>query len=127
MIPEQNSVGGVSAPTNAKANPLRRRIYPQGALVRNNILEAKRRLPLRELMRVLGDGEQAKKSSKCPFHDDTRNSFSVFEFDGQWFWKCHPGCGQGDGVDYLKAKLNLTTGDAIRRYCELAGLKGDGI
>ena len=85
---------------------------------------AKRRLPLPALMAVLGDTAHARKSARCPFHEDARNSFSVFPSrTGGWLWKCHAGCGHGDGVDYLKLKLNLTTATAIRRYCELAGTR----
>lgn len=85
--------------------------------------EAKNRLPLPRLMAMVGDGEHAKKSAPCPFHQDRAPSFSVFEGRGGWFWKCHAGCGQGDGVDYLKTKFNLSTADAIRRLCDMAGVR----
>jgi hypothetical protein len=86
--------------------------------------EAKRLLPLPFLMAKIGDAAHANKSARCPLHDDGRASFSVFQFNGKWFWKCHAGCGHGDEVHYLKARFNLSTGQAIRRYCELAGLRG---
>ena len=45
----------------------------------NDIAEAKRRLPLPVMMNQLGDGEHAKRSALCPFHEDHRESFSVFQ------------------------------------------------
>jgi hypothetical protein len=94
----------------------------------DDLTEAKRRLPLPRLMALLGDAALARKSARCPFHEDARNSFSVFPSrTGAWLWKCHAGCGHGDGVDYLKLKFNLSTGDAIRRYRELAGLRSPRI
>ena len=86
------------------------------------LIQAKHRLPLPALMERLGDGEHAKKSAKCPFHQDRAPSFSVFQGRGGWFWKCHAGCVQGDGVDYLQTKFNLSTAEAIHRYCDLAGV-----
>jgi len=41
------------------------------------IAQAKRRLPLPELMAREGLSEHAKKSAHCPFHDDEHKSFSV--------------------------------------------------
>jgi hypothetical protein len=84
---------------------------------------AKRLLSLPALMAALGDAAHAKRSGRCPFHQDGRNSFSVFQGrSGNWFFKCHAGCGHGDAVDYLRLKFNLSVGDAIRRFCELAGV-----
>ena len=89
----------------------------------DNLALAKNRLPLPALLSALGDSAHARRSARCPFHEDRRNSFSLFlGRSGHWLWKCHSGCGGGDGVDYLKTKYNLSTGDAIRRYCELAGV-----
>ena len=86
--------------------------------------EAKRRLPLPGLMAVLGDAAHARRSARCPFHQDARNSFSVFPSrHGGWLWKCHAGCGHGDGVHYLKLRFNLSIRDAIARYRELAGIR----
>jgi hypothetical protein len=87
------------------------------------LAHAKQRLPLPQLMAALGDAAHAKRSCRCPFHEDRRNSFSLFQWHSRgWFWKCHAGCGHGDAVDYLKLRFNLSTCDAIRRYCELAGV-----
>ena len=89
-----------------------------------SISEAKRLLPLPQLLTKLGHGEHAKKSARCPFHDDKSASFSVFQNGkGAWSWKCHAGCGQGDGVDYLEKCFKLSTRDAIARYCQEAGLR----
>ena len=42
------------------------------------VAKAKAALPLPALMHQLGLGEHAKKSARCPFHDDKHNSFSVW-------------------------------------------------
>jgi hypothetical protein len=60
-----------------------------------NIGDAKRSLPLPLLMERLGLGERAKKSAPCPFHDDQHSSFSAWQKNGLWFFKCHAGCGKG--------------------------------
>ena len=88
--------------------------------------ELKARLPLPELMARCGDGERAKKSAKCPFHEDGRNSFSVFQRGDMWFWKCHAGCGEGDEVHYLQRKFAVDTAGAFAKWKELAGVNGNG-
>jgi Protein of unknown function (DUF3631)/CHC2 zinc finger len=88
----------------------------------NVLHEAKRRLILPALLHQLGLGDLAKKSARCPFHDDQRNSFSVFKGEsGAWFWKCHAGCGQGDEITFLEKHKGIATGEAIRQFRELAG------
>lgn len=91
-----------------------------------DIAEAKRRLPLPDLLGRLGLGEHAKRSARCPFHQDKSPSFSVFQSDGLWFWKCHAGCGEGDEITFLEKREGLSNGDAIRRFCELAGVTAEG-
>jgi hypothetical protein len=91
-----------------------------------NIAEAKQRLPLPELLARLGLGDRAKKSARCPFHEDGSNSFSVFQHNGANFWKCFAGCGAGDEITLLEKHEGLSRGEAIRRYCELAGVNGTG-
>ena len=58
--------------------------------LRQKIDEAKRRLPLPELLEKLGLGAHGKKSGRCPFpgHKDEHPSFSVFQGTSAfWFWK----------------------------------------
>jgi hypothetical protein len=86
-----------------------------------SLQEAKRRLILPALLHQIGLGHLAKKSARCPFHDDKRNSFSVWQRDGVWFWKCHAGCGQGDEITFLERHKGISTGEAIRQFRELAG------
>src|SRR5438876_9600655 len=90
-----------------------------------DIAEAKRRMALPALLHRIGLGEHAKKSARCPFHDDKHNAFSVWKNgSGLWFWKCHAGCGEGDEITFLEKHEGLSNGQAIRRYLELAGVKG---
>jgi len=92
----------------------------------SDIAEAKRKLQLPALMHQIGLGEHAKKSARCPFHDDKSNSFSIFRTNGNgsWRWKCFACNEDGDEIDLLAKLENLSKGDAIRRYCELAGVNG---
>jgi hypothetical protein len=85
--------------------------------------EAKARLPLTRLMSDLGLSEHAKKSARCPFHEDGSASFSVYRGDdGQERWKCHAGCGGGDAVDFIARKLGLSNHDACKEFIRLAGV-----
>jgi hypothetical protein len=83
--------------------------------------QAKRRLPLPELMAQMGLGDRAKKSAHCPFHDDEHKSFSVWQRDGSWFWKCHAGCGEGDEIMFLRERKGLSSTKAMSLYLEMAG------
>lgn len=90
----------------------------------NDLLaQAKQRLPLPALMSLFGHSEHAKKSARCPFHDDSHNSFSVYQRpDGSWAFKCHAGCGEGDEPDYLAKHRGLSNADACREFIRLAGV-----
>jgi len=91
----------------------------------SGIREAKQRLPLPSLMDRLGLSEHAKKSARCPFHDDQHNSFSVWKNGaGLWFWKCHSGCGEGDEISFLEKHRGISRGAAIKLYLEMAGANG---
>ena len=90
----------------------------------NEIAEAKRRLPLPVLMNQLGDGEHAKRSALCPFHDDHRKSFSVFETEHGWRFKCHAGCGEGDEITYLEKRQKIPNRDAIKLYLKWTEANG---
>src|SRR5947207_3207367 len=91
----------------------------------DRIQEAKRKLPLPVLMQRLGLGKHAKKTARCPFHDDARNSFSVWQTrDGLWLWKCHTGCGDGDEITFLERQKSISPGDAIKVFLEMAGVNG---
>ena len=66
------------------------------------VADVKRLFALPLFMKSRGFGEHAHKSARCPFHDDTKNSFSVFQAsDGDWKWKCFAGCGCGDAIDFI--------------------------
>jgi hypothetical protein len=90
--------------------------------LKEKIAEAKRRLPLPELMSRLGLGEYAKKSARCPFHSDEHPSFSVFEGkEGFWHWRCFAGCGDGDEMMFLRKLKGLSLTGAMSLYLEMAG------
>ncbi len=82
----------------------------------------RRRLPLLVMMELMGLGVHAKKSALCPFHQDSRESFSVYErLAGRYVWKCHAGCGGGGEVDFIARIEGISVGEAFRRWESLAG------
>jgi CHC2 zinc finger len=90
--------------------------------LRGKIDQAKRRLPLPELMAREGLGDRAKKTAHCPFHDDEHKSFSVFQDkDGFWHYKCFAGCGDGDEIMFLRKLKGLPLTEAMSLYLEMAG------
>jgi hypothetical protein len=90
--------------------------------LRRKIDQAKRRLPLPELMAREGLGDRAKKTAHCPFHDDEHKSFSVFQGkDGWWHYKCFAGCGDGDEIMFLSKRKGLSLTKAMNLYLEMAG------
>jgi hypothetical protein len=89
----------------------------------SDIAEAKRKLPLPSLMQQLGLHEHAKKSARCPFHEDQHASFSVWRTEsGAWLFKCHTGCGQGDEINFLELHKAISRSDATKLYLEMAGV-----
>jgi len=92
----------------------------------SKIAEAKARLPLPELMSRCGFADRAKKSARCPFHEDRHNSFSVWQIgdNNRWAFKCHAGCGSGDEITFLELHERLSRHDAVTRYLDLAGVNG---
>ena len=89
------------------------------------VSEAKKILSLPGLMFRVGLAEHAKKSARCPFHDDQHNSFSIWQNGaGDWRYKCHAGCGQGDEISFLEQHAGISRREAIELYLEMAGLNG---
>jgi CHC2 zinc finger len=90
--------------------------------LRAKIDEAKRLLPLPQLLERLGLGAHTKKSALCPLHDDKHPSFSVFQGKGGlWHYKCFAGCGEGDEIMFLRKLKGLSMTDAMSLYLEMAG------
>lgn len=72
---------------------------------------------LRDIWRMLGLAGEAKVGMhRCPGHADSRASLSVFEGrDGSGLrWKCHAGCGGGDGVDLYAMMKGCSRNAALR-------------
>jgi hypothetical protein len=87
------------------------------------IPEAKRRLPLPQLLHRFGLGAHAKRSARCPLHDDHRNSFSVSQAsNGLWRWKCFTGCGSGDEITFLEKLNGISNKEALKLFLEMAGV-----
>ena len=90
--------------------------------LRRKIDQAKRRLPLPELMAREGLGDRAKKTAHCPFHEDKHKSFSIFKGDdGFWHYKCFAGCGEGDEIVFLSKLKGLSLTRAMNLFLEMAG------
>src|SRR5437868_1169221 len=88
------------------------------------ITEAKSRLPLPALLQQLGLGAHANKSALCPLHDDHHNSFSMYQKDGSWRWKCHAGCGQGDEINFLQCYKSIPNKAAIKVFLQMSSANG---
>src|SRR5688572_26930929 len=84
------------------------------------IAEAKQALPLETLMEQLGHGEHVAKSARCPFHDDSNKSFSVYDGKNGKQWKCHTGCGVGDQIDYLSLVHGVGKKEATKEFLHMA-------
>ena len=83
--------------------------------------EAKARLDVATLWRVLNLPGQPSRSCRCPLHEDRSASFSVFVSQkGALRWKCHAGCGEGGPVELLARVLSIDEREACRRLLELA-------
>jgi hypothetical protein len=84
------------------------------------IAQAKLLLPLEEMLDRLEDWDLCVGQKRCPFHEDNSPSFSVFTKDDSQYWKCHAGCGTGDQITYLEIKLDLSRGEAIELFLQMA-------
>jgi hypothetical protein len=94
----------------------------ENAELRAKIDAAKPLLPLSTLMRRLGYNEKyIGKTALCPFHNDHRPSFSVFQKNGAWFHRCFKGCSSGDEIAFLVRHFEISRREAIRRFLEMAG------
>jgi hypothetical protein len=91
--------------------------------LRNKIDEARRRLPLPELMARIGLGDHARKEAHCPFHHpDAHPSFSVFQkTDGTWWHRCFVGCSEGDEISFLRKLKGLSLSKAMNLYLDMSG------
>ena len=78
------------------------------------------RLPMPELLKALGLEQHAKKSAKCPFHEDRNPSFSIFQTPRGWRFKCHAGCGEGDEVEFLQIYRRLGKREAFELHEQLS-------
>ena len=74
----------------------------------NKIGEAKTILPLPKLMTSFGLGELAKRSARCPFHDDRRCSFSV--------WQDGDGAGRSNVTAVAALAMNQFSGIARESF-----------
>jgi hypothetical protein len=91
---------------------------------RADILDAKSRLPLPDLLARYGHASPSHGGSmKSPFRpDEKRPSFSVFKCpDGCWGWKDHANGETGDEITLVERMENLSNRDATKRFLELAG------
>jgi hypothetical protein len=86
------------------------------------IADAKLALPLPALMHREGLAAHAKKSARCPLHDDKRASFSIYKNGrGEWRFKCFSKCGSGDEIDFLAKRRGISKREAAKLFIEMAG------
>lgn len=93
--------------------------YPFGP---STLADAKARLNIHDLWQHFGLDGEPKAGCRCPFHEDRKNSFSVFiGEDGFDAWNCFTGCGGGDAVDFFQRASGLSPKEACRKFMRLAG------
>jgi hypothetical protein len=86
-------------------------------LPENGIAQVKQHFPLPLFLLSRGLGDHARRSARCPLHDDRHNSFSVFQgHDGDWRWKCHSACGGGDALDLICRLDGIPFKVGLERY-----------
>lgn len=97
---------------------------------RSGIDEAKRRLPLPDLLRALGfnpptSGEGNVASPFAKGRQQKTPSFSLFRHGDAWGWCDRTGGGEekGDEITLLEKLEGRTPGEAIARYLALAGVE----
>lgn len=89
----------------------------------DEISEAKRRLPLPELMRALGCGEAAKSSALSPLRQESSPSFGIFQKEnGNWCWKDHSTGDHGDEIDFIGKYLGLDQRESREKFYMMAGI-----
>lgn len=88
----------------------------------SDVKECKARVALPDLWRRLDLPGEPRTSMHCPFREDRNESFSVFEHKGAWFWKDHGDGSSGDEVDLICRARGVDKREAIRLYCEIAGV-----
>ena len=83
-----------------------------------------RNLDVASVWSSLGLHGDPKVSCRCPVHQDSNASFSVYRAakDGRWLWKCHAGCGRGDMVDLWMLATGCDKGSALRELRRNFGL-----
>ena len=89
---------------------------------RDLVEEARRRLPLPELLVLLGLEHCCRRSCKSPFRQERRPSFGIFERDGRWWWKDHGTGEHGDEIGFLARWTDAPRKEAFKAYLEMANV-----
>jgi hypothetical protein len=80
----------------------------------SEIEAAKSRIPsICEILQV----DPGTRSTRCPFHDDSSPSLSIYQSGERW--TCHAGCGSGDGLDMLARLENIPLSEVFKRLGDI--------
>ena len=89
--------------------------------------EARQRLPLPDLLSLLGDGQYREKKALCPFCAAKGGKWGLFKRGGRDFFKCHtPECVANDPesgnseIGYLALRKGLDSKEAAKEFLRLA-------
>ena len=80
----------------------------------------KDKVDMMELLQEYGlspPSTSARRSMKCPFHNDKRPSFSV-DYDKK-LWYCHTGCGGWDSIKFVQKMESCDFMTALRKLNEI--------
>jgi 5S rRNA maturation endonuclease (ribonuclease M5) len=59
----------------------------------------------------------------CPFHSEKTGSFTVFQFEGAWLYKCH-GCGaSGNGIQFVERMDRISFKAALDKVRAAVGVR----
>ncbi len=68
-------------------------------------------------------GVKASGQALCPFHKESRPSFSIYENGGTWLWKDHHDGKAGSIIDLVMELEKIGVGDAMKRIKFLEGIE----
>lgn len=93
--------------------------------MKDKIAEAKRRMPMPDLLAHYGMPDRAKKNANSPFRPDSdSNAFGIFQKkDGTWNWKDFVTGEFGDEIDFIEKYENRSKEDAAIKFFEIAGMQ----
>ena len=87
------------------------------------VAEAKQLISINDICLELGISSELGRSCKSPFREDRNPSFSVFERNGECFWKDHGTGESGDVIKFWAKAKGLDKRQACSEFMQFAKTK----